>query len=55
MSETCCTRLAEIQDAKVAILAPSHHNVVGLYLRSWSMYRQSEKRVEHRYIPHMSS
>jgi len=42
MSEMCCTRLAEIQDAKIAILAPSH-NFVGLYLRSWGMNRQSEK------------
>jgi len=33
MSEICCIRLAEIQDAKIAILAPSH-NFVGLYLRS---------------------
>jgi len=31
-SETCCTRLAEIQDAKIAIWASSH-NLVGLYLR----------------------
>jgi len=33
MSEMCCTRLSEIQDAKIAILAPSH-NFVRLYLRS---------------------
>ena len=36
-SETCCTRLAETQDAKkspkLAIWAPSH-NFVGLYLRN---------------------
>jgi len=36
-SETCCTWLAEIQDAKmspkIAIWAPSH-NFVGLYLRN---------------------
>jgi len=36
-SETCCMRLAEIQDAKnrqkFAICAPSH-NFVGLYLRN---------------------
>jgi len=36
-SETCCTRLAEIQDAKrsqkIAIWAPSH-KFVGLYLRN---------------------
>ena len=29
---------------KVAVLAPSH-NFVGLYLRSWGMYRQSEKNL----------
>jgi len=29
----------KIQDAKIAILAPLH-NFVGLYLRSWGMYRQ---------------
>jgi len=32
-SETCCTRLAEIEDAKIAIRAPSH-NFVGLCLRN---------------------
>jgi len=38
----------EIQDAKItqkiAICAPSH-KFVGLYLRNWSMYRQSEKKL----------
>jgi len=29
---------------KIAILAPLH-NFVGLYLRSWGMYRQSEKNL----------
>ena len=29
---------------KIAILAPSH-NFVGLYLRSWGMYQQSEKTL----------
>jgi len=29
---------------KIAILAPSH-NFVGQYLRSWGMYRQSEKNM----------
>jgi len=42
----CCTWLAEIQDAKmmqkIAIWAPSH-NFVGLCLRNWGIYRQSEK------------
>ena len=33
----------KIQNAKIAILAPSD-NFVGLYLRSWGIYRQSEKR-----------
>jgi len=37
MSEMRCTRLAEIQDAKmtqkIAIWAPSH-NFIGLYLRN---------------------
>ena len=32
-SEMYCTRLAEIQDAKIAISAPSH-NFVGPYLRN---------------------
>jgi len=44
MSQMRCTLLAEIQDAKNAILAPSH-NFIGLYLRSWGMYRQSEKNL----------
>jgi len=47
--ETCCTRLAEIQDAKmtqkIAIYAPSH-NFLGLNLRNKGMYRQSEKLVK---------
>jgi len=55
MSKMCCTRLAENTGRKkIAILAPSH-NIVGLYLRSWGMYRQSEKNVKHRYLLHMSS
>jgi len=29
---------------KIAIWAPSH-NFVGLYLRNWGMYRQSEKKL----------
>jgi len=33
----------KIQDAKIAILAPS--DIVGLYLRSWGMHRQSEKNL----------
>ena len=44
--EMYCTRLAEIQDTKnrqkIAISAPSH-NFVGLYLRTYGMYRQSKK------------
>ena len=34
----------QIQDAKADILAPSH-NFVGLYLRNWGMYRQSEENL----------
>ena len=41
ISEMCCTRLAEINDAKItqkiAICAPSH-NFVGLYLRNKVRY-----------------
>jgi len=33
MSEMCCTQLAEIQDAKIAIWAQSH-NFVRLHLRN---------------------
>jgi len=47
-SETCCKRIAEIQDAKsrqkFAICAPSH-KFVYLYLRNWGTYRQSEKKL----------
>jgi len=47
----------KIQDAKnrqkFAICAPSH-NFVGLYLRNYSTYRQSEKIVKQQYHPHMS-
>jgi len=39
---------------KIAILAPSH-NIVGLYLRTWGMYRQSEKIVKCRYLLHTFS
>ena len=38
---------------KIAIWAPSH-NFVGLYLRNWGMYRQSEKKlVKQQYLLHM--
>jgi len=40
MSEMCGTRFAENTGRNIS--APSH-NFVGLYLRSWSMHRQSEK------------
>jgi len=45
----CCTWLAENtgrkNDAKkIAIWAP-FHKFVGLYLRNWGMYRQSEKNL----------
>jgi len=50
-------RLAEIQDAKiakkVAICAPSH-KFVGLYLRNYGMYRQSEKLGKQQYLLQMS-
>jgi len=39
---------------KIAIWAPSH-KFVGLYLRNWGMYRQSEKKlVKQQYLLHMS-
>jgi len=39
---------------KIAIWAPSH-NFVGLYLRNYGTYRQSEKKfVKPRYVLHMS-
>ena len=40
-SETCCTCLARNAGRKKA---PSH-NFVGLYLRNWGTYRQSEKNL----------
>jgi len=47
-----------MQDAKnrqkFGISAPSH-NIVGLYLRNWGTYRQSEKKlVMVQYLLHMS-
>jgi len=43
-----------MQDPKIAIWAPSH-NFVGLYLRNYGMYRQSDKNfVKQQYRPHMS-
>ena len=57
----CCTRLAgntgrKNDTQKIAIWAPSH-NFVGLYLRKWGMYRQSEKTCLAPVSPppHMSS
>jgi len=56
-SEMCCRRLAEntgrINDAKIIISAPPHI-FVGLYLRNYGIYRQSEKIVKQQYIrlPH---
>jgi len=47
-SETCCTRLAKNagrkKSPKIAIWAPSH-NFVGLYLRKYGTYRESEKNL----------
>jgi len=37
-----CTYRTQKNCQKVAIWAPSH-NFVGLYLRNWGIYRQSEK------------
>jgi len=52
-SETCCTRLAENTGRKnrlkFAICAPSY-NFVGLYLRNWGTYRQSEKAFKQQYL-----
>jgi len=57
-SETCCTRLPEIQDAKYrqkfAICAQSH-NFVGLYLRNKGTRRQSGKHFKQEYLLHVSS
>ena len=40
-------------DPKIAIWAPLH-NFVGLYLRNWGTYRQSEKKlVKQQYVLHM--
>jgi len=48
MSEMCCLRLLEIQDAKmtqkIAIWAPSH-NFVRLNLHNLGVYGQSEKNL----------
>jgi len=47
-SEMCCTRLVENagrkKSQKIAICAPSH-NFVGLYLRIWGTYWQSENNL----------
>jgi len=43
-----CTRLAEIQDAKIAKNSPSGHHrttLSGCILRNEGMYRQSEKNL----------
>jgi len=57
-SEMCCTRLAEIQDTKIAkkfpICAP-FYNFVGCIF-STMVYRQSEKKLaKHQYLLHMFS
>ena len=51
----CCARLAGNAgpkiSPKIAIWTPSH-KFVGLYLRNWGTYRQSEKKlVKQRYLP----
>jgi len=57
-SETCCMWLAENTGwktmQKIAIWAPSH-NFVGLYLRNYGTYQQSEKLVKQQYLLYMSS
>ena len=54
-SEMCCTWLAgNAGPHKIAIWAQSH-NFVGLYLRNWGTYRQSEKKlVKLQYLLDMS-
>ena len=58
MSETCCTRLAEItvrkNRQKFAIWALSH-NFVESYLRNEGKYQQSEKLVKQQYLLRMYS
>jgi len=44
MSEMLHAARWKYRTQKIAILAPSHKSV-GLYLRSWGMYRQSEKNL----------
>jgi len=56
-SETCCTQFAgnaePKKSPKIPIWAPSH-NFVGLYLRNWGTYRQSEKKLfKQQYLLHM--
>jgi len=57
-SEMCCAWLAENTGRKTgqkfAIWIP-WHNFVGLYVRNWGMYRQSEKIVKQHYPLHMFS
>jgi len=44
--KTQCTK----KSPKIAIWAPSH-NFVGLYIRNWGTYRQSEKKlVKQQYV-----
>jgi len=56
----CAARISlEMQDQKnrqnFAIWAPSH-GFVGLYVRKYGTYRQSEKKlVKQQYLPYMSS
>jgi len=55
-SETCCTRLAEYTERKKSpkfpICAPSR-KPVGLYLRNWDTYWQSEKLLKSNISPHV--
>jgi len=59
MFEMCCAQLAgnagPKESPEVAIWAPSH-TFVGLYLRNYGTYWQSEKKlVKEQCLPHMSS
>ena len=46
-SGMCCTRLAEIQDAKISQKSPSahHRTILGYDIRKQGEYRQSEKSL----------
>jgi len=43
--KTCCTQLAENTGRKKVAIWARSHNFVGLYIRNWGTYRQSEKNL----------